>query len=200
MYSCCRKGRLNSRCARRKRGRYRHEVSRQESDDSQSIFQSVCAVRRYVAGSGLVGAREGAMRPASLELRRVRLCVRDDGLFRAASRADYRRRRLKSASFHAYGAFNRLDFEIQRRRARIVGLGIKDRTRIRAMAGRGMQRALFLPGSMKQMCHAASMRIVFAPSQRTDLQRSGRRSRPDVIVMKWLPASCPTLLAKRTPP
>ncbi len=48
--------------------------------------------------------------------------------------------------------------------------------------------------------HANSNTMSWAPCQRQSLPSAARFSRPLVMVRKWLPASCPTLLAKRTPP
>src|SRR3954452_20007039 len=47
--------------------------------------------------------------------------------------------------------------------------------------------------------HASSMRTRCAPFHSTVLPISSRLSRLEVSVMKWLPASCPILLAKCTP-
>jgi hypothetical protein len=47
---------------------------------------------------------------------------------------------------------------------------------------------------------ARSNTISCAPFHSVILPSGARFSSPDVIVMKWLPASWPILLAKRTPP
>jgi len=46
----------------------------------------------------------------------------------------------------------------------------------------------------------ASKRMVCAPSQSTLVPSARRFSRPSTIVRKWLPASCPILLAKQHEP
>ena len=53
-----------------------------------------------------------------------------------------------------------------------------------------------LPGSLQ----AASKVMLWAPFHRASLPISGSFSRPDVRVMKWLPASWPILQANWTPP
>ena len=57
-------------------------------------------------------------------------------------------------------------------------------------------RARFATRAIEKPTQAASMRNDCAPCQSTSRPTSGRCSRPDVIVRKWLPASDPALLAK----
>ena len=65
--------------------------------------------------------------------------------------------------------------------------------------GRGTGASIYGQTKPASQC-SNSNRIGWAPFHRTMVPRSCRFSRPDVRVMKWLPASWPILLLKWMPP
>src|SRR3954452_10048406 len=86
-------------------------------------------------------------------------------------------------------AFLEIDHELHRD-PRIAGPA-----RVRRVAAIAAE----ISGIARVSHQTSSMRTLCAPFHSTVLPISGRLSRLEVSVMKWLPASCPILLAKCTP-